>query len=305
MNSPWPGSRSTAPARWRSSSGSSSSAASPPAARALRMTPSAVSKLIARLESAPRRAAGQPLDAQAPAHAGGPAFYERAVRILADHGRGRRERGRGRRAARPPRVNSNVPFGAAFSLPLLPRFLERHPEVTLDLVLTDHVDRPDGGARRCRHPRRAAEASQLVARKLGDEPHGASSARPTIWRASARRRRRRISPSHNRHRLHLRPRIRDGWPFRRGDRHRGRHAATGTRRPATAKSPAASPSAASASPACPSSISAPTSNRAVSCRCWRTTIPATGRHPRRLCRPPRPCPRGCGRSSIFSPSMCG
>ena len=65
------------------------------------------------------------------------------------------------------RVNTNVPFGLHCLLPLVPDFLERHPEVTLDVVLTDQVidlleERADVAIRT--GPLRA---SQLVARKLG------------------------------------------------------------------------------------------------------------------------------------------
>ena len=37
------------------------------------------------------------------------------------------------------RVNSNVPFGQHFLLPLLPAFLARNPQVGVDLTLNDEV----------------------------------------------------------------------------------------------------------------------------------------------------------------------
>lgn len=37
------------------------------------------------------------------------------------------------------RVNANVPFGHHFLLPLAPEFLTCHPDVKLDIVLTDEV----------------------------------------------------------------------------------------------------------------------------------------------------------------------
>jgi DNA-binding transcriptional LysR family regulator len=65
------------------------------------------------------------------------------------------------------RVNCNVPFGLHGLLPLIPRFTAAHPEVRLDIVLTDQVidlmdERTDVAIRV--GPMRA---SQLMARKLG------------------------------------------------------------------------------------------------------------------------------------------
>ena len=65
------------------------------------------------------------------------------------------------------RVNANVPFGHHFLLPLVPEFLAQHPEVTLDIVLTDEVvdileQRTDVAVRAG-----PLKSSSLVARKLG------------------------------------------------------------------------------------------------------------------------------------------
>ena len=65
-------------------------------------------------------------------------------------------------------MNANVPFGEAVLLPLVPAFLERYPDVTLDLVLTDEVidlieHRTDVAVRAG-----PLKSSTLVARKLGD-----------------------------------------------------------------------------------------------------------------------------------------
>ena len=37
------------------------------------------------------------------------------------------------------RVNCNVPFGQHYLLPLLPEFLAQHPEIAVDISLTDRV----------------------------------------------------------------------------------------------------------------------------------------------------------------------
>ncbi len=65
------------------------------------------------------------------------------------------------------RVNSYVPFGQHRLIPLLPRFLERYPEISVDLVLTDNVidlveERADVAIRAG-----PLNESRLVARKLG------------------------------------------------------------------------------------------------------------------------------------------
>jgi DNA-binding transcriptional LysR family regulator len=137
------------------------------AARALRMTPSAVSKLIGRLES---RLAVRLLNRstrQVQLTPEGCVFYERSVRVLADLEEAERcaalnEAPRGRLS-----VNANVPFGEHFLLPLAAAFLLKYPDITLDLVLTDEVidileQRADVAVRAG-----PLKSSRLLARKLG------------------------------------------------------------------------------------------------------------------------------------------
>ena len=137
------------------------------AARALAMTPSAVSKLVARLEARLGVRLLNRSTRQVQLTAEGGAFYERSVRLLADLA----DAERGTAANDTPRgrlsVNANVPFGEAALLPLVPAFLERYPEVSLDIVLTDEVidlieHRTDVAVRA--GPLRS---SSLVARRLG------------------------------------------------------------------------------------------------------------------------------------------
>jgi DNA-binding transcriptional LysR family regulator len=66
------------------------------------------------------------------------------------------------------RVHANVPLGRHYLLPLVPAFLDAHPDITLDIVLTDQVvdlleQRTDVAIRSG-----PLKDSQLVARKLGD-----------------------------------------------------------------------------------------------------------------------------------------
>jgi DNA-binding transcriptional LysR family regulator len=137
------------------------------AARALRMTPSAVSKLVARLE---RRLGARLINRSTRKlllTAEGQAFLERAHRVLADLDEAERAVTAGAIPRGLVRVNCNVPFGLHRLLPLVPRFTAAHPEVRLDIALTDRVidlmdERADVAIRVG-----SMRPSQLMARKLG------------------------------------------------------------------------------------------------------------------------------------------
>ena len=109
------------------------------AARAFRMTPSAVSKLVARLEArlgvrlinrSTRRLQLTPE---------GTAFYERALRILDEMSAAEREAAVGATPSGLLRINSSVSFGMHRLMPLLPDFLQLHPGISVDVTLTDIV----------------------------------------------------------------------------------------------------------------------------------------------------------------------
>jgi DNA-binding transcriptional LysR family regulator len=137
------------------------------AARAFRMTPSAVSKLVGRLESRLGARLVNRSTRQVQLTPEGCVFYERSVRVLADLEEAERSAAtndtpRGRLC-----VNTNVPFGVHFLLPLVPEFLAKHPDITLDIVLTDEVidileQRADVAVRAG-----PLKSSRLLARKLG------------------------------------------------------------------------------------------------------------------------------------------
>ena len=138
------------------------------AARALRMTPSAVSKLIARLEARLGARLVNRSTRKLQLTPEGSAFHDRAVRVLADLDEAERSAAAGATPRGRLRVNTNVPFGTHYLIPLLPGFLERHPEVTVEMTLTDTVvdlleDRADVAIRVG-----PLKSSQLVARKLGE-----------------------------------------------------------------------------------------------------------------------------------------
>jgi len=111
-----------------------------PAARELGLTPSAVSKLVTRLEDrlgvrlldrTTRRLALTPE---------GEAYFHRSQRILSDIAEAEDEvasfRGEPRGLLR---VNVGTAFGMHQLVPALPEFLARHPEMRVELTVTDRV----------------------------------------------------------------------------------------------------------------------------------------------------------------------
>lgn len=138
------------------------------AAKAMSMTPSAVSKLVARLEARLGSRLINRSTRKLQLTAEGLTFHERTLRVLADLDEAERSvaacavpRGR-------LRINANVPFGLHHLLPLVPKFMALNPEVQVDVTLTDQIiDLLDERAELAIRvgPMRP---SQLVAKKLGD-----------------------------------------------------------------------------------------------------------------------------------------
>ncbi len=181
------------------------------AARELRMTPSAVSKLMARLEARLGARLVSRSTRRLMLTPEGTAFYESGLRILADMVAAEREAAAGAAPRGRLRVNTYVPFGVHRLVPLLPDFLQRYPEISVDLVLTDSVI--DLMAERADVAIRAGPLgeSRLVARKLGQSPVAVVAAPSYLERHGTP-----LTPadldSHNRMGFgfvrHL-----DGWPF--------------------------------------------------------------------------------------------
>jgi DNA-binding transcriptional LysR family regulator len=137
------------------------------AARALHLTPSAISKLIGRLETrlgarlVNRSTRGLQFTPE------GRLFYDRSIRLLADLDEVERSVAEAEVPSGKIRVSANVPVGRQLLLPIVPAFLEAYPKLSLEISLTDQVidlleQRTDVALRSG-----PLKNSQLIARKLG------------------------------------------------------------------------------------------------------------------------------------------
>ena len=138
------------------------------AARRLSLTPSAVSKLVARLEA--RLGARLLVRSTRGLHPTpeGASFHARARGILESMTEAEREVSQASTPRGRVRINSNVPFGRRCLLPLMSEFLARYPDIFIDLVLTDQVvnvreEKTDIAIRTG-----PLKDSGLVSRELGD-----------------------------------------------------------------------------------------------------------------------------------------
>jgi DNA-binding transcriptional LysR family regulator len=138
------------------------------AARSLDLTPSAVSKLVSRLEARLGARLFNRSTRKLELTEEGARFHQRALRVLSDLDEAEREVSSASAPRGVVRVSSNVPFGLHHFLPIVPAFLAEYPSVTLDIQLSDRVvdlyeERVDVAIRV--GPMRP---SQLVSRKLGE-----------------------------------------------------------------------------------------------------------------------------------------
>lgn len=117
------------------------------AARALDLTPSAVSKQISRLEDRLTARLITRTTRQFKLTEEGRAYYERSARILADVAEAEQAVSQIQGVARGHlRVNLPVAFGRLHVAPLLPLFLAEHPELSIDLTLNDrYIDLVEEG----------------------------------------------------------------------------------------------------------------------------------------------------------------
>jgi DNA-binding transcriptional LysR family regulator len=137
------------------------------AARTLGVTPSAISKLVARLEARLGARLVHRSTRAIQLTDEGQAYYDRGVRVLADLDEAEQNATRGEPRGR-VRINTSFPFGTVILLPLVPRLTRLHPELEIDIALTDRVidlveERTDIAIRWG-----ALASSDLIARKLGE-----------------------------------------------------------------------------------------------------------------------------------------
>lgn len=110
------------------------------AARRLRVTPSAVSRMVGHLEGRLDVRLINRTTRRLSLTDEGHAFYARAARILADVDAAEQAT---QRAGHAPfgilRIHTSIAFGTYQVAPLLPPFLERHPGVRVELTLSDRM----------------------------------------------------------------------------------------------------------------------------------------------------------------------
>lgn len=111
------------------------------AGRKLRLSPSAVSKLVTRIEDRLGARLLVRTTRRLELTPEGEVYLDRARRILSDIAETERIVAEGARVVPrgPLRVNASVGFGERHILPLVPAFLALYPEIELDLTLTDGV----------------------------------------------------------------------------------------------------------------------------------------------------------------------
>ncbi len=237
------------------------------------MTPSAVSKLVARLEARLATQLVHRSTRKLQLTPEGQNFYERSVRVLADIDEAERCAAAGAAPRGRVRVNANVPFGHHLLMPLVPRFLELHPEVTLDIVLTDRVvdlmdERADIAIRWGPLP-----PSDLVARQLFDTGQAIVASPAYLERYGTPRTPQELE-AHNRIGFNYRRSV--AGLAARGRRARRRACRSSARcARATAKRCAGWCWKASGWRGSRCITSSPTSTPAGWCRCWRSSIRAT------------------------------
>jgi len=141
------------------------------AARLLRMTPSTVSKLIARIEVRLGLRLIERSTRRLSVTQEGQTYYARAIALIADLDDIERSLTTGNLQPKGTvRVNASVAFGTLGLEPLLPAFWEAYPDIVIDLSLSDemtdlYLDRTDVAFRvGC------LQDSGLTARPLGSVP---------------------------------------------------------------------------------------------------------------------------------------
>lgn len=139
-------------------------------AREFRMTPSAVSKLVTRLEARLGTRLVNRTTRRLQLTPEGAIFHEKARRILADIEEAERSTSAADRPVGRIRINTSASYGTHVLAPILPAFLDTYPGLSVEIVQTDRV--VDLLAERADIAIRAGElaSSSLIARRLGETP---------------------------------------------------------------------------------------------------------------------------------------
>lgn len=142
------------------------------AARRLRFSNAAVSKHVAALEDALNTRLLHRTTRSLGLTPEGSAYYARATALLDEIDALERELREGGETPRGTlRVTAPMSFGLARLAPALPTFLSAHPDVKVDLALTDRfVDVVEEGVDVAIRVARALPDSSLIARRLADAP---------------------------------------------------------------------------------------------------------------------------------------
>jgi DNA-binding transcriptional LysR family regulator len=140
------------------------------AARVLGLSASAVSKLVTRLERRLGAVLLRRSTRQLVLTPEGEAFHSRAIEILAEIDAAEREAAAASVPAGRVRLNTSAPYVTHILAPVLPEFLRRYPDITLDIVQSDVVanllaERSDVAVRAG-----PLADSGLIARSLGETP---------------------------------------------------------------------------------------------------------------------------------------
>ncbi|MGE8413284.1 MAG: LysR family transcriptional regulator [Pseudomonas sp.] len=137
------------------------------AARLRRVTPSSVSKLLARLEARLGVRLLNRSTRQLQLTPEGLGFYNNSLRLLADLREAEGEASSGRAPTGRVRVNTSASFGLHVLAPLVAEFVQRYPAVSLDLIHSDALVDLLGEHTDVAIRTGPLADSQLVARKLG------------------------------------------------------------------------------------------------------------------------------------------
>ena len=138
------------------------------AARLFDMSPSAVSKLVSRLEARLGTRLVNRSTRRLQLTPEGCVFFEKSARILDSLAEAEAAASTADRPSGRVRLNVSASYATHILAPVLPAFLDRYPEISLDIVQTDAVvdlieDRSDIAVRAG-----PLKSSSLMARKLGE-----------------------------------------------------------------------------------------------------------------------------------------